>query len=424
MIFLASAAPAAPAVLPVTVAEARAALDAGHVEQAARIAERAVIADPENGDAHLVLGLARFRAKRYGEAVDAFEAAAHAARPVAAPVAAFNKGSALYRAGQFEAAETAFLAAAVDKKLAVLATLNAASAALNGEAVDRAKELLAEAEQLPRANEISSALDDLREQIAEEEDRLAEARVRRLRAEAHQALSQGNFRKAITGYGGALLEARRLRRSNAELGELTYGLGVAQYRAGHFEDARRTFDTAAQLAPGEGEFHMMAAMSAARLDENAAARRSFEEALRRGISPENSELVRGYLAALVPGLATRGSGVNISAAVATGYDSNVAQSGVGRTETIANTGSSGFAEAAFDLAWRFPVGGPGYAELAYNFDQTAFFDRTLDAFSLQQHTAELTGEVRLAPWMRLSLLGGSDLLFAGIAGFAPFQVGA
>ncbi|HEY2901598.1 MAG TPA: tetratricopeptide repeat protein, partial [Polyangia bacterium] len=420
-----SAVVAGPAsVLPTTVAEARAELDAGHPEQAARIAERAVVADPENGDAHLVLGLARFRTHRYAEAADAFDAAAHAARPVAATVAAFNKGSALFKAGQFEAAENCFLEAATDKSLAALATVNAAFAALNSEQLDRAKELLSAAQRQPRAREISNVLDDLRQQIEDEEDRLADARVRKLRDEARQALNHGKWGQAITGYLAALGQARRLERSNAELGELTYALGIAQYRAGHFEDARRTFNDAATLSPSEGEFHMMAAVSAARLDENAAARRSFEEALRRGLSPENTDLIRGYLAALAPGLATRGGGVDISAAVATGYDSNVTQSGVGRTETIANTGASAFAEAAFDLAWRFPVGERGFAELAYDFDQTAFFDSELDAFSLQQHTVEATGEVRLLPWLRASLLGGGDMLFAGLSGFAAFQIGA
>ena len=409
--------------LPMTVAAARAELDAGRPEQAGRIAERALMADPENGDAHLVLGLARFRMKRYLEAAGAFEAAAHAGRPVAAPIAAFNKGSALFKAGRFEAAMSCFLDAAADQSLAAVATVNAGFAAVASEDTDRAKELLVAAQRAPRAGEISAVLDDLRQQIEDEEDRLAITRVRQLRAEARQALNRGQWTQAIRGYRRALTEARRLDRSNSELGELTYALGVAQYRAGHFEDAHRSFDDAAALEPDEGEFRMMAAVSAARLDENAAARRGFEEALRRGLSPENTDLIRGYLAALAPGLAARGSGVSMGAAVATGYDSNVSQSGVGRTDTIANAGSSGFAEVAFDLSWRFPVGRPGYAELAYDFDQTAFFDSDLDAFSLQQHTAELTGEMRLSPWLRLSLLGGGELLFSGIRGFSPFQIG-
>ncbi|HVR60838.1 MAG TPA: tetratricopeptide repeat protein [Polyangia bacterium] len=415
----ASAAPTAAA----SLAEARAALEAGQPDRAARIAERVVAADPENGDAHMVLGLAHFRAHRYHEAVEAFEAAAHAARPIAAPVVAFNKGSALFKAGQPEAAELAFLAAAADPKLAAVAVANAAWAALQGEQIERARELAARAAAQPRAAELASVLDDLRHDIDEEAERLADIRVRRVRREARQALDQGKWLQAIAGYKVALREAQKLARPSAELGELNYALGVAQYRAGRFEDARRSFSAAAALVPSEGEFLMMAAVSAARLDEVTAARHGFEEALRRDNSPETAELIRGYLEALSPGLATRGDGVSLGAAVVIGVDSNVGQSGVGLTETLTNTGSSGFLEAALDLAWRFPIRGIGHAELAYNFDQTAFFDGDLDEFSLQQHTLEATGELRPLPWLRLALLGGGDLLFSGIADFSPFQIG-
>jgi tetratricopeptide (TPR) repeat protein len=405
------------------VAQARAELEAGHLDQAARIAERAVLADPENGDAHLVLGLARYRTGRYDEAVDAFEAAGHAARPVPNAVVEFNKGSALFKAGQFEPAESCFLAAAADQRMAALATLNAAYAALNSSSTERARELLASAERQPRAADLSSALQDLRAEIKEEEYRQSDVRVQRLRTAGREAMSKGQWQKAIAGYTGALDEARRLKRPNAELGELTYAIGVAQYRGGYFVEARKSFSAAAALSPYEGEFELMAAVTAVRLDEKASARREFEEAVRRGLSPENAELLRGYVDALMPGLSARGRGVSVSAAAAMGYDSNVAQSGVGPTETIANTGASPFAEAALDVAWRFPVTARGFAELAYNFDQTAMFETDLDNFSLQQHTAELTGEFRATPWLRLSLLTGGDLLFAGLSHFSPFQTG-
>ena len=409
--------------LSISVAEARTELEAGHLDQAARIAERAVLADPENGEAHLVLGLARYRTHRYDEAVDAFEAAGHAARPVASAVVEFNKASALFKAGQYEPAEACFLTAAADKRMAALATLNAAYAALNASSTERARELLASAERQPRAADLSSAFQDLRAEIKDEEYRQSDVRVQRLRAVGREAMSKGQWQQAIAGYTVALDEARRLKRPNAELGELTYAIGVAQYRGGYFVEARKSFNEAAALSPFEGEFELMAAVTAVRLDEKASARREFEEAVRRGLSPENAELLRGYMDALMPGLSARGRGVSISAAVALGFDSNVAQSGVGPTDTIANTGSSMFAEVALDVAWRFPVTTRGFAELAYNFDQTAITKADLDNFSLQQHTAEVTGELRVAPWLRLSLLTGGDLLFSGLTHFSPFQTG-
>src|SRR5262249_35488773 len=130
---------------------ARAALQAGNPAEAARAATDAAAVDPDDGEAQLLLGLARFRAGRYDEALAAFDAAARAARPPKPGVVAFNRGATLYKLGRFAEAERAFLeAAAADEKLAAVAMLDAGLAARDGGALERAEQHAARAAELPR----------------------------------------------------------------------------------------------------------------------------------------------------------------------------------------------------------------------------------------------------------------------------------
>jgi tetratricopeptide (TPR) repeat protein len=400
---------------------AHAAWQAGDLTAAEQAVERAISEAPDDGEAHLLLGLVRFRAGRHEDALAAFEAAARAARPADAGVLAFNRGAALYELGRFTEAEAAYVeAAAADQRLAAVATLDAGLAARDAGALERARAYAARASELPRGDEIAEAIADLRADVAEAEEQRAREAARRRRAAARAALAAERYDEAIAGYLAALRDAEARARPAQERAEILYALGTAQLRARRIADAQRSLDAAARLAPREAEFQFMAAEAALRLDDRPLARRHFEDALAAGIDADSAAVAHAALDALSPGLHGQGRGVSLNLVTAAGYDSNVAQAGVGRTEVLGVAGGSGYAEAALDGAWRFPLGRRAFGELAYGFDQVAFFESGLDRFALQQQSASATAESQLAGRLRAALMAGGDYMWTGLESFTPF----
>jgi tetratricopeptide (TPR) repeat protein len=404
------------------LAEARDALATGNVAAATAAAEQAARDAPDDGEARLVLGMTRFRAGRYEEALQAFDEAASAARPAPTATIEFNRGATLFKMGRFADAERAFTAAAsADGRLATVALLDAGLAALEGGDADRAEADLQRAAAAPRADEIAGALGDLRREIAAARDVNARDQSRRARADARRALLAGRADEAIARYRSVLRDAEARRRPAAERAELLYALGNVELGAGRTAEARDSFEDAATLAPHEGEFLYMAAESAMRLDQRAMARRRFAEALAAGLDAESARNARAALDRLAPGLRALGRGFSLDLIITAGYDSNAAQAGIARTEVLGRAGGSGFAEAALDVAWRFPLGQRLFVALSYGLDQLAYFETGLDQFDLQQHAASATVEARLFHRVRATLMAGGDLLFTGLEDFTPFQ---
>ena len=132
---------AASLAIPDALEAARAAFSRADYERAASLALEAA-RPPREGAALYLAGLARFRAGQHEAALRALDQAGRAADPPPAGQWAFNRASCLYELGRFAEAEEAWLAAAgQDPSLAVLSLVNAAWAALDGGAVERAREL-------------------------------------------------------------------------------------------------------------------------------------------------------------------------------------------------------------------------------------------------------------------------------------------
>jgi tetratricopeptide (TPR) repeat protein len=416
------------------IAQARAALEAGDLTTAQEAGERAVAAQPGDGEARLVLGMARFRAGRYPEALEAFDAAMRAEHPADTATVEFDRGAVLYKLGRFTEAERAFTtAASADTRLAAVALLDAGLAALDARDVARADADARLAATQPRAAEIEGPLGDLRREIADAvaaDEQQAREAARQARAEARLALAAGHPAEAVTRYRHILRDAEARGASKEERAELRYALGTALLQAGHLIEAYKEFEAAAELAPQEGEFLFMAAETALRLDRRKIARARFEAALAAGVGPETARSAWSALDMLAPGLRSLGRGLSLDLGVGAGYDTNAAQgdtafnevpSTSAITEMLGNSGGGPFVDAFLNLAWHRPLGTRLFGELAYGFDQLAYLDGTLDAFDLQQHSLTATVEARLSPWVRVALTAGGDYLFAGIEQFGAFQ---
>jgi tetratricopeptide (TPR) repeat protein len=338
-------------------------------------------------------------------------------------VLAFNRGSSLYKLRHFAEAEQLFLrAAAADPHVAALALLDAGLAALDAGSLDRAQAHLARLEALARAgaDDARTAAEQLRDEVAAEEDLRSREQRRAQRQEARAALRAGDYQRAARLYQRALEEARRLDVPDYEKAELAYALGFVLYRSGRYPEARVYFDQAIGWQPRESEFRLLAGLTAYVLGDDEAALRDLTAALALGLSADDRRTAERKLDTLGPGLRARGAGIAAAADLGAGYDSDVPQANVGRTETLAANGGSPFATASLALYDRFLHQGRAATEVAYLFDEIAYTDLRFDDFSLQQHTLSAEEEVRVERRWRLGLKASGDLLFAGIEHFRRF----
>ncbi|MFL5454276.1 MAG: tetratricopeptide repeat protein, partial [Myxococcales bacterium] len=124
---------------------AQAAFAEGDYERADTLATAA--AQPPNDGAALYLaGLARFRAGRAQEALDALDRAEHAPDRPAPGLFHYNRAACLYELGRFADAQADYLKAAeIDRSIATLSLVNASYAALDAGSPQRAREIAARA---------------------------------------------------------------------------------------------------------------------------------------------------------------------------------------------------------------------------------------------------------------------------------------
>jgi tetratricopeptide (TPR) repeat protein len=405
--------------------EARKLMAAGDNNAAAHLALAALQAQPGNGSAYMVLGLARFRASRYAEALQAFAAARKAATPPSPGLLAFNEGSALFELDRFEDAERAFKEAGrADAKLAPLATVNAGHAALGAGALTRARAYAEAAMLLPGSDSIVAAASDLRADIEDGEAAAHEQRLVAERDAAKAALLAGQVEDAIAAYRRTLIDAERARAPAEDRAEIAYGLGYALYRAGRYDEAALHFDAAARLIPDEADFHLMAGLAHHKRDADDEAARALDRALTLGLDADAAQLAHDARDALAWGLRSQGRGLTLHAGASGGYDSNVAQLGALRTEVLSaelpeNEGSP-FVTATVDTSFGAALGRHVTAQGLYMLDQIAYTDPDHDIFSLQVHTLRGSGEAR---WGHLlaGLAAQGELQFSGLSAFAPFQ---
>jgi tetratricopeptide (TPR) repeat protein len=404
---------------------ARALMAAGDHEGATEAASAALVQQPGNGSAYLVLGMAHFRSGRYQQALDAFRSARTAPEPPAAARLAFNEGAALFALGRFTDAEQAFQEAARDERLGPLAALNAGQAALASGDLLRARAHLQTAEQQPGAAALADELGELRTSLEQRERDQQQAQAQALRTRASTALLAGRLQEAITCYRQARREAMSRGESAEQRAELAYAEGVGSLRAGLASEALVLFREAAELAPGEADYLYMLGVAALKSDEPAAGRQALERALHLGLEEPDAAEARTALDRLSLGLRRAGSGPSVSFELGTGYDSNVAQLSPGRVEGLSGESPEQpggvWGSLSFELALGRSFGRLWFGEVAYWLEQRAYGAESHELFNLQSHQLGARGELTPRGPLRLGLALEAEYQLAGLRDFGFLQ---
>jgi len=399
---------------------------AGDFDKAAQKARDVIAATPGRGAAHLVLGLALFRADRYQEALAAFAAARTSATPASPGTIAFNEGSALFALGRYGEAQKSFeQAAKIAPELLFLSTVNAAEAALAASDFLAAKRHATVAKTLATSPERQEVMGDLIERIDREaiRDRLRSRQKRREQARA--ALGGDHFVEAATIYAELLLDAEPPALTDAERNVLEHGFGLALLRQGRFAAAAEHFAVAAALDPRDGDSLYMQGIARYRAGAWTAARTLFGQALRRDLDEEAATSARAFLDQLSFGGRRGGAGGSFGLSGGAGYDSNVIQGADARPETITadQIGSAGafFATGSANVGYAHLVTKTGFLAADYDMDQLAYPDADHQDYSLQDHNLRLRGEWSPSSLIHFGLMGGEELQFSGLSGFRAFQ---
>ena len=366
------------------LAEAKQAFAEGQYAEAERLALQAA-QPPQEGTALYLVGLARFRAGRPAEALEALDAAGRAEdAPERAPWS-FNRGACLYELGRFEEAEQAFLEAAADESLSRVAWVNAGFAALDAGSPERAAQWAARAKAGAAERELT-LVEDLLSQVSQ---------------------AQG--------------------RSVGE-GEEAYRQGLASFDARRFVEAREHFLRAAKLDTSSGRARLMAGAAAYRAGDRSAAREDIAAALALPLEPQDKEIARDYLDRLAYGLRSNGQGLAASVGAGLGYDSNVLQVGVtprdGTLGTGTGTTGSSFVDVGLGLVSRLRLSDGVFAELSYGGSQRAYTQSSAEDYSLQLHRVGAAVEWDVARRLRLGASSAGEVYFTGISSFRGLQASA
>jgi tetratricopeptide (TPR) repeat protein len=402
---------------------ARTLMKAGDFDGAAFRAIAMLDERPGDGAAFFVLGMARFRATRYEEALRAFAAARQSQNPPSTGSLYFNEASTYYALERYGDAEQAFvMAAKFAPELATLALLNAGQAAIDAGFVPQAKQHLAQVQQAANRDEFKEDIDELQLDIEEAETVALEMRIDAALDAGSRATREGKTSDAIALYQKAIAEAEASNASALDRAELEFALGSIYYRQRSFEMARPHLDRAALLAADDPDFHYQAAMANYRLDRADEARIHFDRALHLKIDPETAALVQTYRAALGWGLSAQDTGLVLRAQAGSGYDSNVLLMGGLRSDVVnAEYGDkesfffTTSAEAGYTKKWRDAFSLQG----SYALDQIAYSNPDADDFSLQVHNASLLTETVTGAFHAGLGLSG-EYQIAGIESFSPF----
>jgi tetratricopeptide (TPR) repeat protein len=428
VVLLAGALPRAHAEAPPSDAldDARALMAAGDFDQAAQKAREVIAMAPGRGAAHLVLGLACFRAGRYQEALAAFAAARTSATPASPGPIAFNEGSTLFALGRYgEALKSFERAAQIAPDLVFLATVNAAEAALAAGNFAVAERHTTAAKALATTPERQEVMGDLVERVARE---AIQARLRsreERREQARAALAADRPADAAAIYEELLANPNPPALTDTERNVLEHGFGLALVRQNRFDAAARHFAQAAALDASDGDSLYMQGIANFRAGAWIAARTLFEQALRRDLDEETAVSARAFLDRLSFGGRRGGAGASLGLSGGAGYDSNVIQGADSRPETITadQVGSAGafFATGSAHVGYEWLVRKTGFLAAEYDVDQLAYPDSDHQDYSLQDHNLRLRGEWSPLSLMHVGLMGGEELQFSGLSGFRAFQ---
>ncbi len=402
---------------------ARTLMKAGDFDGAAFRAIARLDERPGDGAAFFVLGMARFRATRYEEALRAFAAARQAPNPPSKGSLYFNEAATYYALERYADAEQAFvMAAEFATELSTLALINAGQAAVDAQTIPRAKQHLAQVQRAANRDAFKDDIEDLRSDIEEADALELEAHIDAALDGGGRATREGKAKEAIALYQNAIADAEARGANALDRAELEFALGLTYYRQRNFDLALPPLERAASLSSDDPDFHYQAAMANYRLDRADEARAHFDRAIHLKIEPETAALVQTYRAALGWGLSAQDTGLVLRAQAGSGYDSNVLLMGGLRSDVVnAEYGDkesfffTTSAEAVYTHKWRdaFTLQG------SYALDQIAYSSPDADAFSLQVHNASVLSETVTGAFHAGLGLSG-EYQIAGIETFTPF----
>lgn len=410
-----------------TIAAARRALDAHDYDRAAALAALASARTPDDAQAAMIVGLARFRDHEPERAVAPF-ARALAIAPDSATLR-FNLASALYQSGHFAAAEARYdEVAARDDKLRPLALLDAGLAALDGGAPDRAAQKLAAAEKAARAagqDPVAAEAHATLHTLARRSHAGASEELRRLAHAGALAVRAHRYDEGAADYRRASAVAEAEGAAPVDRAEIEYGLGHALWRAGDLVGAARALAGAIALSPDDAEFHYLLGLVHFDAGADADAKLALERAVALGLPDDEANRAADVLHALLRTHRSETSRLFVEVRAAGGYDTNVPQSGVLLTAAQGKGAPTDapLLEADLDFFWR-PAGTArnGFS-LEYRFGELAYVSETLDPYSIQEHDLTVSGAWTPTPRLTLELGASGFALFSGVQTFGPFQAG-
>jgi Flp pilus assembly protein TadD len=378
---------------PDLLSQAREAFTRGDYVEAEQLGLAAAAAPPHQGAALYEVGLARFRAGRPAQALEALDAAGRAEDAPDRPMWQFNRAACLYQLGRFLEAEGAYLEAARgDIALAPLAFTDAGFAALDRGDLARARTLAAHAR------------------------RMATGRTQELVDDLEASVTAALFGVRTTSDMGPA-KAEELSRE-----------GMTAFTEGDYAQARREFRSALQFAPLDGRMLIMAGVSALALGKMAEARAHLDRALSVPLEPDEARLARDYLDRASYGIAGRGLGWALSARLGGGYDSNALQAGLADAQEYLPPGEvpgevqlgGAAVTAGLGLAHRRRLSPSLVMEVAAGLDELAYPSPSAEDYSLQQDSLRAALEYAIDP-VRLGLAASGQLAFTGLERFRGLQ---
>lgn len=359
------------------LAAARAALGAGDGARALDLVFEVLAANPGSTDAHVVAGLIYYRRDEPASALQHFERALALAGEEAEGGAlsslAFNRASCLFALGRFGRAETAFLQVAqvgAEPALAGLSWVNAAYAALEQRAPERAERYLRKVRARGLCDALSASCEDLESEL---EEVFAQVQVRAL-----EQLEAGDYASARSALAVALA-------ARPDDPDLNYHAGVAAFGAG----------------------------------DDDAAYRYLERAQRHQLGGQRAALAAAYTDRLAGGVRLGGRGWSLLASASVAYDDNVTLSSDSeRVALLSGADASPGLGLLLDVGYADLLGAGLYGRVGYSVQQAVYTLSALRDWSSQDHLLQAQVEWMLTSSLRL---GAGVYGALGLVGFEQLR---
>lgn len=391
---------------------ATSALVSGRAEAAPRRARAAEIA------ARLGAATEHFRAKRYSEAREVFDAVLASAgdQPALATVA-FNAAVCSYALGDYADARRRFDSLAQKApEVAQLSRVNAGLAALELGDVTGARAYAAlasggDADVERRREELLAKIE------ASERERAERQRAADIDA-GFDAITARDWTRAKATLTRAVASGQHT--DPEALADAHYGLGVVHVETGDPEAARAHFERSLEYRPADARALFALGRAAEASADRRGAEAAYESALRLALPRDKAEDAERSLSRLYP---LPKSGATSLASIGVGYDDNAAQSGStditggGNGDALGSAYVSGMVDLGLTLraSRRHAVG------LAYTGDILALLEPSVQELGLQSHELLARWQWAPTPTARLGVDAGAAYVLTGLDPARSFE---